>query len=121
MTIKIDRDELVRIGSFSVDSGQAMIGDPCYLDEWQPWNSEENNFADHVEKAGEYNYLGACGVTIEKGYGVLGNNSAVAFSTGYGDGIYSVYAHINEDGRVGMILVDFTGEYGVDPEEDEDE
>jgi hypothetical protein len=40
--------------------------------------------------------------------------SAVAFSTGYGDGIYPVYADITEDGRVGMIVIDFTGEYNVE-------
>ena len=28
--IKVDNLQL--IGEFSVDSGQAMVGDPCYLD-----------------------------------------------------------------------------------------
>lgn len=104
-------DKLTLIGQFSVDSGQAMVGDPCYLDEWQPWNSEEHNFEDHPQHKGEYGYLGACNATLEKGFGQLGMASAVAFSTGYGDGLYPVYAHINEDGRIGMVVIDFTGEY----------
>jgi hypothetical protein len=103
-------DKLILIGQFAVDSGQAIIGDPCYLDEWKNWDREVDNFDDHVNRVGEYGYLGACNATITKGFGELGNQ-AVAFSTGYGDGLYPVYAHINEDGRVGMVVIDFTGEY----------
>jgi len=72
-----------------------------------------DNFEDHVNRVGEYGYLGACNATLGKGFGQLGNQ-AVAFSTGYGDGLYPVYAHINEDGRVGMVVIDFTGEYDVE-------
>jgi hypothetical protein len=95
------------IGSFCVDSGQAMVGDPCYLDEWKPWNSEEHNFDEHETKAGEYGYLGACGVTLKEGYGVLGNGSAVAFTTGYGDGLYPVYAEFNDDNRITKVVIVF--------------
>jgi hypothetical protein len=117
----IKADNLKLIGQFFVDSGQAMVGDPCYLDEWKPWNSEEDNFEDHVNRAGEYGYLGAANATLSKeGYGTLGTGvienagltgtkagSAVVFSTGYGDGVYPVYAEINEDGRVARIVIDF--------------
>jgi hypothetical protein len=109
----IKADNLQLIGQFAVDSGQAIVGDPCYLEDWKPWNSEEDNFEDHVNKVGEYGYLGACNATLGKGFGQLGNK-AVAFSTGYGDGLYPVYANINEDGRVGLIVIDFTGEYDVE-------
>ena len=112
--IKVDNLQL--IGEFSVDSGQAMVGDPCYLDEWKPWNSEENNFEDHVNKKGEYGYLGACEATLGKGFGQLGGANAVAFSTGYGDGLYPVYAQINDDERVALIVIDFTGEYSEEQE-----
>jgi hypothetical protein len=106
-------DNLTLIGEFAVDSGQAIVGDPCYLEDWKPWNSEVDNFEDHVNKVGEYGYLGACNATLGKGFGQLGT-SAVAFSTGYGDGLYPVYAHITDDGRVGMVVIDFTGEYEVE-------
>lgn len=102
--------EMTLIGHFAVDSGQAMVGDPCYLDEWEPWNDKVDNFDKHVEKAGEYGYLGASGVTLDKGYGELGHSTAVVFSTGYGDGLYPVYAELNEDGRVAKIVIEFIGD-----------
>jgi hypothetical protein len=110
----ISVDNLTLIGEFSVDSGQAIVGDPCYLDDWKLWNSDEDNFEDHVNNVGQYGYLGACNATLGKGFGELGQASAVAFSTGYGDGLYPVYANITEDGRVGMVVIDFTGEYEVE-------
>lgn len=108
--------KLEYVGSFAVDSGQAMVGDPCYLDRWENWNSPEP-FENHKEKAGEYGYLGACGVTLKSGAGQLGSADAVVFTTGYGDGIYPVYAEYNEDGRIAKIIIDFIG----DEYEDEDE
>jgi hypothetical protein len=110
----IKANNLTLIGQFSVDSGQAIVGDPCYLEDWKPWNSEVDNFEDHNNRVGEYGYLGACNATLGKGFGELGQGSAVVFSTGYGDGLYPVYANINEDGRVGLIGIDFTGEYEVE-------
>lgn len=115
----ITANNLQLIGEISVDSGQAMIGDPCYLDRWQVWNSEEHNFDDHPKHEGEYGYLGACNATLGKGFGQLGLADAVVFSTGYGDGLYPVYADINEDGVVGLVVIDFTGEYGNNDEEQE--
>ena len=103
-------DELTLIGQFSVDSGQAIVGDPCYLDEWELWNDNVEDFDKHVEKAGQYGYLGACGVTIKEGYGQLGIAHAVAFSTGYGDGLYPVYAEINDDNRIVKVVIVFEDE-----------
>lgn len=99
-------DNMVLAGYFTVDSGQAMIGDPCYLDEWKPWNSEEDNFKDHVNKIGEYGYLGACNATLTNSYGTVGNGRGVVLSTGWGDGMYPVYIHMDE-GRPMMAIIDF--------------
>jgi Protein of unknown function (DUF4241) len=108
--IKVDNLQL--IGEFSVDSGQAIIGDPCYLDSWKHWNQDTGEaFDEYKNRQGEYGYLGACEATIGKGYGTLGTGSAVALSTGYGDGVYPVYAQINDDNRVALVVIDFTGEY----------
>ena len=96
------------IGKFGVDSGQAMIGDPCYLDSWQTWESEKEPFENHKNKKGEFSYLGACNATIENTHGVLGQGSSVVFTTGYGDGVYPVFAEI-EDGRVVKVVIDFNG------------
>lgn len=95
------------IGRFAVDSGQAMIGDPCYLDTWKTWDKNVDKFEDHVNKVGEYGYLGACNATITKGYGELNEGSSVVFNTGYGDGVYPVYADINEDGDITRIVIEF--------------
>ena len=99
--------ELTYIGSFTVDSGQAMVGDPCYLDNWDTNKNEEWNIEG---KEYEYSYFGASATTLKNNYGELSSGTAVVFSTGYGDGVYPVYADINEDGRITKIVIDFIGE-----------
>ena len=100
-------DELTLVGSFAVDSGQAMVGDPCYLDGWKTNEGEE---WDLEGKIGTYSYQGASATTIENSYGELGIGSAVVFNTGYGDGYYPVYVQMNEDGRVSKVVIDFEGD-----------
>ena len=91
-------------GFFSVDSGQAMVGDPCYLSDWDNNTNEEWNLEG---KIGEYSYQGVCATTNDGIYGDVGNGKAVAFSTGYGDGLYPVYVKLNADNRVSMVIIDF--------------
>ena len=98
--------DLVYAGSFGVDSGQAMVGDPCYLD---TWNTNEGDEWELEGKAGEYSYQGASATTLANNFGTLGA-SAVVFSTGYGDGYYPVYVQLNDDGRVSKVVIDFEGE-----------
>jgi hypothetical protein len=98
------------IGLFTVDSGQAMIGDPCYLEGWKAWDDKIDKFESHTEHKGEYGYLGACNATLEGAYGDLGMGKAIVFNTGWGDGVYPVYAEINEDDRVVSITVKFIDE-----------
>ena len=97
-------------GHFSVDSGQAMIGDPCYLEEWKTNEGEEWNLEG---KENQYSYQGASATTIKMDAGTLGTDTAVVLSTGYGDGTYPVYVHYNEDGRILMALIDMSGEAPV--------
>lgn len=106
----MNTEEMTLIGHFTVDSGQAIVGDPCYLDEWELWNDETQKFDEYANNKGKYGYLGACEATITNGYGELGTGSAVAFSTGYGDGLYPVYAEMNEDGRVARVVIEFISE-----------
>ena len=103
----METKEMTLIGHFSVDSGQAMVGDPCYLDEWDTNRNEEWNIEG---KEGQYSYHGASATTIANNYGELGMATAVVFSTGYGDGLYPVYAEINEDGRVARVVIEFVGD-----------
>ena len=105
--MKTEVDNLIQAGWFSVDSGQAMVGDPCYLDGWKTNEGEEWNLEG---KIGQYSYQGASATTIEHSYGELGIGTAVVFNTGYGDGYYPVYVQMNEDGRVSKVVIDFEGE-----------
>ncbi len=100
-------------GYFTVDSGQAMVGDPCYLDDWDTNKNEEWNIEG---KAGDYSYHGASATTIANAYGELGNAKAVVFNTGYGDGMYPVYVELNNDNRVSKVVLDFEGSVNLDKE-----
>ena len=104
---KITLTNLIQAGSFGVDSGQAMVGDPCYIDNWDTNKNEEWNIEG---KEGQYSYHGASATTLANSYGELGNGSAVVFNTGYGDGLYPVYVQMNEDGRVSKVVIDFEGD-----------
>lgn len=103
--------DLIYAGSFGVDSGQAMVGDPCYLDNW---DTNKNDEWDIDNKVGQYSYHGASATTLANSYGEIGNSSAVVFSTGYGDGVYPVYVEMNSDGRVSKVVIDFEGDLGDD-------
>jgi hypothetical protein len=105
--------DLIYAGSFGVDSGQAMVGDPCYLDDWDTNKNEEWNIEG---KQGQYSYHGASATTIEGNYGELGLAKAVVFNTGYGDGVYPVYVELNEDGRVSKVIIDFEGDLDKEQE-----
>lgn len=99
--------EMTLVGHFSVDSGQAMVGDPCYLDDW---DTNKNEDWDLEGKLGQYSYQGASATTLANSFGELGRANAVVFSTGYGDGLYPVYAEMSDDGRVSRIIIEFIGD-----------
>jgi hypothetical protein len=99
-------DDLEFAGEFLVDSGQAMVGDPCYL---YDWDTSRNVEFDDNSIVGEYSYNGVSATTVKHNFGTVGEHKAVAFSTGYGDGVYPVYVKLNDDGRVSMVVIDFEG------------
>jgi len=98
--------DLKYAGSFAVDSGQAMVGDPCYLSDYDPNTNEQWNLEG---KEGQYSYQGVSATTLKNSFGEIGNSHAVAFNTGYGDGLYPVFVKLNNDGRVSMVIIDFDG------------
>jgi len=105
MSKQMEIDGLEYIGSFAVDSGQAMVGDPCYLDGWKTNEGEEWNLEG---KVGQYSYQGASATTLENtGTMELSSGKAVVFSSGYGDGLYPVWAQFDNDGRIAKIVIDF--------------
>ncbi len=105
-------DQRMRIGTCAVDSGQIMIVDPCYLDEYKA-----DDFEPGTGTINEFSYSGACNTTLSQlGAGQLGSMTAVVASSGYGDGAYPVYATYDEDGVITKLEIEFVY---VD-EEDED-
>jgi hypothetical protein len=93
------------IGCIGVDSGQVMVGDPCYLTYWEDTELGANWETD-VSLDGTYSYGGACKATIsERGAGVLDDRRAVAVGSG-GDGTFEVWVE-REDGKAKRLIVEF--------------
>ena len=109
----------VKLGEIGVDSGQVMVCDPCYLDEWKA--NEFMGGDKDTARTHEFSYDGACRETCNapEGGGQLGDALAVVASSGYGDGTYPVYAEYNREGRLIRLTVEFDEQ--LDPEEEDDE
>jgi hypothetical protein len=58
--------------------------------------------------------MGAANATLTNGFGTLGDHDATVFSTGNGDGLYPVYAQIEEvdewGPRVWAVVIDMSRE-----------
>ena len=111
---------VVRVGSVMVDSGQVMVGDPCYLGDFKTHEQCDREGGLHLEPADctapyAYSYEGACQATCSPAMlGEIDGGKACAVSSGYGDGMYPVYAEKNREGRVVALHVYFD----EDPNED---
>jgi len=103
MSIFEHDDEWELVGRVPVDSGQVMITDPCYLEEFE----NDNYSADDDNTEVTFSYSGACRRTLADGAGQV-TSLAVASSTGYGDGMYPVYARHDNSGRIVQLAVDFS-------------
>lgn len=96
------------IGYVGVDSGQVMVGDPCYLDTFV-----NDDYCTSSDTPGEYSYSGACDVSMSGG-GVVGPfdhmpaaGRGVVSCTMYGDGVYPVFQVVNKWGEVTGLFIDF--------------
>jgi len=101
--------EWKEIGVFGVDSGQVLITDPSYLEYFGSGEFNEDKIKEMKEsKRFEYSYSGACARTLSKKQGgEIGDKcEGVVSCTGYGDGLYSVFAKY-EDKRVKELLIKF--------------
>lgn len=106
MMIVMNEDDLFEtelIGFVAVDSGQLMVCDPCYIKDDQKWFGDFN--PSEPNEAGYYpfNYNGVCSATLSEDMtGQLafehgGQGAGVAFASGFGDGLYPVFATYLED------------------------
>ena len=84
----------IKVGECGVDSGQIMIVDPCYV------------VKQYKDGEADKKYTEVCEVTLsDEGHGnILGG---FATTTLYGDGVYPVYAELNEFGKVARLTIDF--------------
>jgi hypothetical protein len=98
----------VKIGEFGVDGGTCWVGDPCYV----PYvpavaagdgNSMADAWLDPTDR------VDVAGCPVAKAFPVRPGDAAfgLAVITGYGDGVYPVYADVCPDGRVASITVEF--------------
>lgn len=118
--------QVVLLGVVGVDSGQLMVTDPSYIDtEWQhaldneetpetafehPTIHVKNETVETSEHPLQpYSYEGVMAATITANYGELAYKmghagAGVAFSTGWGDGMYPVYGELH-DGRILRVFI----------------
>jgi hypothetical protein len=97
-----------RIGEIGVDAGLCWIGDPCYvLHKEQPPKEIGKNWEEFCDIMSEDDqYPTYKQFNYDLGHPGLG----VVVSTGYGDGVYPVYAEFTSEGRVVKVWVDFLPE-----------
>lgn len=91
------------IGVVGVDSGSLLIGDPCY------WIDQEVRALYMTDDFFANQHIQA---NYEAGHSGKGIFSA----TGWGDGMYEVYATFNSDGRIAKLEVIFIEDEDHDAE-----
>jgi hypothetical protein len=92
------------IGEIGVDAGLCWIGDPCYiLHKDQPPKAIGKSWSEFCSILSQDEYPTSKQFNYDLGHAGLG----VVVSTGYGDGIYPVFAEFNEDGRIAGVWIEF--------------
>ena len=101
------------LGYVSVDSGQLILVDPCYLKDWR-----DGPFDLNLKPDNHYAECCMASLSVKRG-GEVFRELGVCFSTGWGDGIYPVYG-TREDGRIVRVEIEMGGEdqeAGLDDED----
>jgi hypothetical protein len=102
--------ERKQIGVVGVDSAQLVICDPLYID--TEWENEEYD-SDDTKAKFNFSYKACCEKTLSPDsagqlfYRLGHPGVGVVSSTGWGDGLYPVYATYNKQGRIMKIEIDF--------------
>ena len=97
-----------QIGEIGVDAGLCWIGDPSYIlhTERPPKaiGKSWDEFCDILQDDDQYPTCKQ--FNYDLGHAGLG----IVVSTGYGDGVYPVYAEFNDEGRIAKVCVEFIGQ-----------
>lgn len=105
------------LGHCPVDSGQIILVDPCYVDKGFDYDEVCcSHTVLHVDIEGDeprnvwgdHTYHNGIGGPAIAGVGVL-DKAGVVTSTGWGDGVYPVYAEV-VGGRVMSVTIQFDTE-----------
>jgi len=92
-----------QIGVIGVDAGLCWIGDPCYILGKDATEQPTETWSEFCDLLGDkFNKDGHKQFNYKMGHEGLG----VLVSTGYGDGVYPVYAEF-KDGRVSKVTIEF--------------
>ncbi len=87
------KEETVLVGNIGVDAGLCWIGDPCYvLSDEASERDQVKNWTEFCEGLGK-DYPTMKSFNFKMGHEGLG----VCVSTGFGDGLYPVYATISDE------------------------
>lgn len=114
----IKKREIHLAGHCGVDAGMIMIGDPCYAEnqknhpgnmDWLEFCQLYSEIRDEYPKFGQLNY--------DMGHAGLG----VVLDSGFGDGIYPVYVHVEDMGEWGKRIVKAEIFFDEDPYAPNDE
>lgn len=108
---KDNKDGWTKIGVIGVDAGLCWLGDPCYI-------LHEKHTKDDEEPGEKPKAIGDCWLDFCDKIGAMKTHQqfnydaghpglGVVVGTGYGDGVYDVYARITKDNRVAEVKVVF--------------
>ena len=84
-----ESDKFTRIADIGVDAGMVWIGDPCYI-----IGNQDGLRPDALSSWDTF-----CDWACERDNTRAFRNLGVVASSGYGDGLYPVYARMTKDGR----------------------
>jgi hypothetical protein len=104
--MKVKPNVRKQIGEIGIDAGLCWIGDPCYHLHTDPLpkaiGKDWSQFCDFLDDG---KYPTCKQLHYDLGHAGLG----VVVSTGYGDGVYPVFAEFNDEGRVAKVWIEFIG------------
>jgi hypothetical protein len=103
-------EQIVRrsqIGEVGVDTGQVIICDPANIDSWV-----DHEYSDGPGRTHEFSYDGACRESGSRpdrgGWLKIGSTYCTVAESGYGDGVYPVYADYNRGGHIVRLVIYFS-------------